>query len=304
MSGLHDHLRDYLRVRRALGFKLERHGQLLGQFLDELEAGGIDTITIAGALAWATKSPRFSSPKRLQAIRAFARYLDSIGVPVEVPASDLLPDRRRRAVPYLYSDQQIAALLDAAGTLCTPHRAATLQTLIGLLAVTGMRRGEAIALDRDDFDPDTRAIVIRHGKFDKARELPLHSTTVNAVSAYLRRPDRPAAAGADRALLVGDDGRRVSPNVVNHEFRTLVQRAGLRPRSEGCRPRAHDLRHTFAVRTLLDVYRCGEPIGPRIVALSTYLGHSDPSHTYWYLEAAPDLLALATERLEWLGDER
>jgi integrase len=168
-----------------------------------------------------------------------------------------------------------------------------------------MRRGEAIALDRDDLQPDAGVIVIRAGKFDKSRELPLHPSTVTAISEYLRRPDRPRAVEPDdRALLVGDDGLRISPNVANHEFRALVQRAGLRPRSANCRPRAHDLRHTFAVRTLLDAYRSGDPVGPRIVALSTYLGHSEPSHTYWYLDAAPELLALATERLEQIGDER
>lgn len=308
MSALHDHLRDYLAVRRALGFKLERHGQLLRQFLDELDARGIEAITVDDALAWATKSPRgpHSHPKRLRSIRAFARYLESIDVSVEVPPSDLLPEPRRRAVPYLYSDQEIDALLDAAGTLRTPHRVATFRTLIGLLVVTGMRRGEAIALDRDDFAPTTGVIIVRAGKFGKSRELPLHSSTVNAVSEYLRRADRPRVSGPDdRALLVGDDGRRVSENVVNHTFRALVVAAGLRPRSAECRPRAHDLRHTFAVHTLLDAYRSGEPIGPRLVALSTYLGHSDTSHTYWYLEAAPELLGLATDRLErHLGGER
>ncbi len=220
-------------------------------------------------------------------------------MPVEVPPSDLLPEPRRRAVPYLYSDADVAALLDSAGTLPTPHRVATFRTLIGLLAATGMRRGEAIALGREDFDPATGVIVIRAAKFDTSRELPLHPTTVNGVSDYLRRPDRPRAAIPDEAtLLVGDDGQRLSPNVVNHTFRALVRSAGLRPRSAECRPRAHDLRHTFAVRTLLDAYRSGEPIGPRLVALSTYLGHSETSHTYWYLQAAPELLALATDRLE------
>lgn len=294
-------------MRRALGYKLERHGQLLERFLDELEARGIETITVDNALAWATAPRRGgrSHPNRLQAIRAFARYLASIDIPVEVPPSDLLPERRRRAVPYLYSDQELAALLRAAQTLRSEHRQATFRTLIGLLAATGMRRGEAIALDRDDFDQTTGVLVIRAGKFGKSRELPLHPSAVDALGEYLRRPDRPRPVVPEEALLIADDGRRLSQNVVNHTFRALVVRAGLRPRSAACRPRAHDLRHTFAVRTLLDAYRSGEPIGPRLVALSTYLGHSGPSQSYWYLEAAPELMALASERLErHLGGER
>ncbi len=308
MSLLRAHLADYLAVRRALGYRLARQEQLLGQFLDELDIQGVELITTADALAWATKSPLavHSHPKRLRAIRGFAKYLRSIEVPVEVPASDLLPERRRRAVPYLYSDAEIAALIDAAGTLPTPHRVATFRTLIGLLAVTGMRRGEAIALDRNDFNPTTGVITIRAGKFGKSRELPLHPSTVTALSSHLRRPDRLRSAGPDAtALLVRDDGRRLSESTVNHTFHALTLLAGLRPRSAECRPRLHDLRHTMAVRTLLDAYRCGAPIGPRLVSLSTYLGHSDPSFTYWYLDAAPELMALATERLEQhLGGER
>jgi integrase len=300
MSSLHDHLADYLRVRRALGFKLERTEYELGQFVGWLDTRGLDTITVENALSWATRSPHAtaSHPKRLRMIRGFATYLRSIGAPVEVPGSDLLPDRRRRAVPFLYTDVEIAALLGAANTLVPAHRAATMRTLIGLLAVTGMRRGEALALDREDFDPAAGVLIVRAGKFDKSRELPLHSTSVEAISEYLRRPDRPRPDPTQTALLVGDDGRRLSPNVANHVFHALTITAGIRPRSARCRPRQHDLRHTLAVRTLLDAYRSGKPVGPRIVALSTYLGHSDPSHTYWYLEAAPELMALAGERLE------
>lgn len=301
MSPLRDHLADYLRVRRALGFWLERDEYELGRFLDHLDERGIETITVEHALAWVTRSPRAtgSHPVRLRSIRGFTRYLRSIDVPVEVPPSDLLPDRRRRAVPFLYTDAEIAALMQAAGTLRPPHRVATVRTLIGLLAVTGMRRGEAIGLDRDDFDPAAGVLTVRAGKFGKSRELPLHPTTVEAVSAYLGRADRPQPASPiESALLLGDDGRRFSANVANHTFRALTRTVGLRPRSERCRPRQHDLRHTLAVRTLLDAYKSGEPVGPRIVALSTYLGHSDPSHTYWYLEAAPELMALASERLE------
>ncbi|MGZ6623862.1 MAG: tyrosine-type recombinase/integrase [Solirubrobacteraceae bacterium] len=276
MTALSQHLADYLAVRRALGYRLERQEKLLGQFLDFLEARGFEGITVESALGWATLPagrPQWHA-KRLRAVRMFARYLRSIELPIEVPPSDLLPEPRERAVPYIYTDAEIAALIDAAGTLATTHRVATFRTLIGLLAVTGMRSGEAIALDRSDFDPSTGVLAIRAGKFDKSRELPLHPSTVAAVSEYLRRPDRPAPpAGADEALLIRDAGGRLSPNTVNHTFHKLTGLARLAPRSAACRPRLHDLRHTFAVRTLLDAYRSGEPAGPVVVSLSTFLGH-------------------------------
>ena len=300
MSPLRDQLADYLAVRRALGYRLDGQERLLRQFIDYLEAHDAEVITVDVALAWATLpggTHRWHG-KRLSAVRGFARHLRSMDLPVDVPPSDLLPEQRKRAVPYLYSAADIAALINKAGTLANSHRVATFRTLIGVLAVTGMRRGEAIAVDRIDFDPLLGVITVRHGKFDKARELPLHPTTVEALSGYLRRADRPRGMSAEPALFVGDDGRRISPNVVNHTFRNLTRLAGLRPRSAECRPRLHDLRHTFAVRTLLDAYRSGEPTGPWLMGLSTYLGHSDPSHTYWYLQAAPELMELASDRLE------
>jgi integrase len=300
VSPLRVQLADYLAVRRALGYRLDGQEHLLRQFIDYLEAHDEELITIENALAWATlpgATHRWHGT-RLSAVRGFARHLRAMDLPVEVPPSDLLPEQRKRAVPYLYSDTDIAALITQAGTLSSSHRVATFRTLIGVLAVTGMRRGEAIAVDRGDFDPMLGVITVWHGKFDKARELPLHPTTVAAVDGYLRRPDRPRCVTSELALFVGDDGRRISPNVVNHTFRTLTRLAGLRLRSAECRPRLHDLRHTFAVRTLLDAYRSGEPTGPWVMALSTYLGHSDPSHTYWYLQAAPELMELASDRLE------
>lgn len=300
MSPLRDQLADYLAVRRALGYRLDGHERLLRQFIDYLEARDEELITIDSALAWATHpggTHRWHG-KRLSAVRGFARHLRAMDLPVEVPPTEMLPEQRTRAVPYLYSDTEIAALIDRAGTLASSHRVATFRTLIGVLAVTGMRRGEAIALDRTDFDASIGVFTVRHGKFDKARELPLHPTTVDAVTGYLRRRDRPRGVTSEPALFLGDDGGRISPNVVNHTFRDLARLAGLRPRSAECRPRLHDLRHTFAVRTLLDAYRSGEPTGARLMALSTYLGHSDPSHTYWYLQAAPELMQLAGDRLE------
>jgi integrase len=234
----------------------------------------------------------------LAAVRGFARYLASVGEPVEIPAVDLLPDVPHRTVPFIYSEEQLVALMGAASTLSTPHRTATMRTLIGLLAVTGMRLGEAIALDRPDFDERDGVLTVRHGKLAKSRELPLHASTVTAVSRYLRRRDRPRGPAGETALLTSMVGTRLLITNVSVAFATLRARAGIEPRSERCRPRAHDLRHSYAVHTILDAYRAGQDAGPRLALLATYLGHVDPSSSYWYLEAAPDLMAAAGERLE------
>jgi integrase len=183
-------------------------------------------------------------------------------------------------------------------TLRTSHQAATFQTLIALLSVTGMRVGEAIALDRDDFDAINGIITIRNAKFGKSRELPLHPSTVAALVDYLRRDDRPTNSSNTPALLVTTVGTRFHYMGVQPVFRQIVDRAGLKPRSASCRPRLHDLRHGFAVNTILDGYRDGREPGNRIALLSTYLGHVDPVSTYWYLSAAPELLTLVGDRLE------
>jgi len=300
MSGLRESLAEYLAVRRALGYRLERAEKLLCQFLDHLDATGADQITVERALEWATLPAGGTHwhAMRLQAVRGFARYLHEVDPQVEVPAAELLPDRPHRATPYLYADRQILALMGAASTLRTPHRAATFRTLFGLLAVTGMRIGEAIALDRSDFDADHGVLVVRHGKFGKSRELPLHPSTTSALARYLRRRDRPRPAAPTDALLVSSAGTRLLVANVQTTFRTLRARAGILPRSAACRPRLHDARHSFAVRTLLDAYRTDGDVAPTLAVLSTYLGHVDPGKTYWYLEAAPELMELASQRLE------
>ena len=279
MNGLRESLAEYLAVRRALGYKLEGTEPLLRQFLDHLDAAGIDQITVEHALEWATlpAAGEHWHAMRLGAIRGFARYLHDLDPRVEVPAADLLPDRPRRAVPYLYTDEQILALIEAAGTLRSAHKTATFRTLFGLLVVTGMRIGEAIALDRADFDADLATLIIRHGKFGKSRELPLHPSTTSALTRYLARRDRPRPAGPTEALLVSNAGTRLFISDVQTAFRTLRARAGILPRSAACRPRLHDMRHSFAVRTLLDAYRTDGDPDPRIAALSTYLRHVDPA---------------------------
>ena len=300
MSNLRQALADYLVLRRGLGYKLKDQEQLLNRFLTYLEAHGQERITVEHALAWATlpDCKQFSQYNRLLAVRSFARHLHTIDPTVEVPAADLLPGGKCRAVPYLYTDQQVAALIAAAGTLRTPHRVATYQTLIGLLAATGMRVGEAITFDLADIDWHTGVIVIRGAKFGKTRELPLHTTTVQALRRYLQRHDRPRSADGTEAVFVSMAGSRLLICNVESTFGILRERAGIKARSSACRPRLHCLRHTFAVRTLLDAYQDGEDVQARMALLSTYLGHADPADTYWYLQAAPELLALAGQRLE------
>jgi integrase len=183
-------------------------------------------------------------------------------------------------------------------TLRGSHRKATYRTLIGLLAATGMRVGEAIGLDRDDFDAICSVLTIRNGKFGKSRELPLHPSTIAALGDYLHRADRPRQSPNVPALFLSPAGTRLLYTNVQNTFQRLVRHAGIMPRSAACRPRLHDLRHGFAVNTLLDAYRDGDDPGARLAILSTYLGHINPVHTYWYLSASPELLKLAGDRLE------
>ena len=302
MSPLEQALADYLRIRRALGFKLDRAERLLGQFVAYLHDHDAEVPTIEDALAWAT-SPTDATPRwwahRLSTVRGFAAYLHALDPRVEVPPPGLLRRGPRRAVPYLYSAADIGALIDAAGMLPRPLGAATYQTLIGLLAVTGMRVGEAIRLDRDDLDADHDGLLrVRHSKFGKSRLVPLHPSTVTALRGYLHVRDRLLPAPASPALLISTAGTRLGYNNVWRTFHRLARQAGITARSASCRPRIHDLRHSFAVATMLDWYAGGADVPALLPRLSTYLGHADPKHTYWYLQAAPELLALAAHRLD------
>jgi len=301
MSPLRQALDDYLTMRRRLGYKLERAEKLLAQFLAYLDEVGADHVTVEHALAWA-RLPADSDPSwwsfRLSVVRGFAAYLHTLDPAAEVPAAELLPWRRRRATPYLYTDAEIAALIAACASLRFPLRVATYRTLIGLLAVSGLRVGEAIRLDRGDLDLERGLLLVCDSKFGKSRELPLHATAVRALRTYLRRRQPLQPGPQAEALFVSLAGTRLRYSNVNWTFLRLVRRAGLEPRSATCRPRLHDLRHSFAVRTVLDAYRADSDVQARLPLLSTYLGHVDPAATYWYLSAAPELLALAGQRLE------
>jgi integrase/recombinase XerD len=300
MSELRQALAGYLDLRRGLGFKLDRDAKLLGQFTSWLEDHGAVTITTADALAWVTLPAGASSSWlafRMRAVRGFARYLRTLDPAAEVPPPGVLPGRIRRAVPYLYSGADIAALIAQAQQLRTPLRRATIGTLIGLMAVTGMRGGEAVALDDEDFDPGRGLLLVRHAKFGKQRLLPLHPTTAGAIQDYRELRDRAFPRPRSQALLVSCAGTRLLYYNVGQIFAKLTRRAGLASRSGGSRPRPHDLRHSFAVTTLLDFYRDGGDVTARLPLLSAYLGHVEPASTYRYLQAAPELLAEAARRL-------
>jgi integrase/recombinase XerD len=300
MTGLRPALAGYLDLRRGMGFKLDRDEKLLGQFITYLEERGTGTVTVADALAWATL-PAGASPGwlafRISVARGFATYLATLDPAAEVPPPGLLPGGSHRAVPYLYSAAAIAALATQAGRLRTPLRTATIQILIGLLAVTGMRVGEALGLDDGDFDPVQGMLLVRHAKFGKQRLLPLHPTSAAALQSYRKLRDQAFPRPSSDALLVSSTGTRLRYVNVSQAFAKLARRAGLAARPGGSRPRPHDLRHSFAVATLLDWCRDGGDVGARLPLLPAYLGHADPAGTYWYLHAAPELLAEAARML-------
>ncbi len=306
MSELAQRAEEYLGIRRCLGYKLVGEGQLLASFVAYADQAGVGAVTTDLAVAWARQPASTSDvylARRLRAVRSFARWLKTLDPATEVPPSDLLPNRKYRPTPLLYSDADVASLMAAARELSPPLRAGTFETLIGLLAATGLRVGEAMRLDRGDVDWASSVLVVRDSKFAKSREVLVHQSTLEALRIYGRCRDRLCPAPAAPSLLVSTRGTRLLHPTVYGAFRQILRGAGLWQDSASSRPRIHGLRHSFAVKTLLGWYRDGGDVEARIPWLSTYLGHVDPAATFWYLSAAPELLALAAERLERAAGE-
>lgn len=300
MTLLRECVTDYLSVRRALGFQLTEASHLLTDFVGFLERAGATTLTTQLAVTWATQTEAGMNRRsaRLSIVRGFARYLQAIEPSTEIPPANLLPRGSRRAIPYIYTEAEVSALLAATQTLGSPAARWLLATLIGLLSATGMRLGEAVGLDRDDLDWAHGILTVRKGKFGKSREVPLHETTMRALGRYGRWRDQWAPHPKGPSFFVSQRGTRPNRSAIDDTFRELARRAGLPDVPGRSRPRLHDFRHSFAVHTLLEWYRDGLDVAAQLPLLSTYLGHVNPSHTYWYLSATPDLLALAAERLE------
>jgi integrase/recombinase XerD len=300
MSTLREAVGEYVTLRRALGFKLVEHEGLLAHFVDYLDQTRTPTITIEAALAWATQ-PTTAQPARWKArlcvVRGFARHLHVVDPRVEVPPVDLLPYRHQRPTPSLFSPENILALLAATHHITSPLRAATFEALFGLLATTGMRVGEAIRLDDADVDLTVGLLTVRQTKFSKSRQLPVHTTTVAALRRYAHTRQRLCSRPQTPSFFVSLAGTRLIYSDVRATFRKLVMIAEIGSET-AIAPRINDLRHSFAVATLQSWYRDGGDVQARLPLLSAYLGHSHPSSTYWYLQAAPELLALAASRLE------
>lgn len=305
MTALQKALQDYLALRRGLGTQLSGPEFHLRRFVEFLDREGAEMITTEIALRWATAPGRASPATRAQRlgdVRRFAAWLSATDPRTEVPPQDLLPHRYRRKPPYIYSDEEIERVVREAARLASPSglRAHTYATLFGLLAATGLRLGEALALDRDDIDLRTAVLAVRRAKFGKSRFVPLHDSTCVALRRYARQRDRRLPHPTTSAFFVADRGSRITTWSAEYTFAVVSRAVGLRaPASghrHGCGPRLHDMRHRLAVRTLVRWYREGKDVERELPKLATYLGHAHVADTYWYLEAVPELLQLATER--------
>jgi integrase len=301
MSPLRGSLERYIIMRRGFGHKLKCEALLLSRFVTYMEEQGATIITSKLALDWATKEASPPTwPNRLTAVRGFARHLSSTEPRTQIPPTGILASRRRRT-PYIYTDQEIRALLDA--MLALPSAKGlhcwTYHCIFGLLAVTGLRVGEALRLTLNDVDLDAGVLTIRETKFGKSRAVPIHSTTVAMLTDYARCRDAQRFTPVSPTFFVGEQGRPLPYCAIYLVFRTVSRQIGLRHLDDAYSgPRIHDLRHSYAVATLLRWYRDGEDVEQRLPVLSTYLGHSHTSGTYWYLSACPELMDHAARRLE------
>lgn len=307
MRTLRDAVKEYLQLRRALGCKLRCTGSGLRDFADFAERAHASYITTELALRWA-QEPRHVHPAtwalRLGMVRRLAVWLSASDPRTEVPPAGLLPHRFGRKRPYIYSGAEIENLVRIARQL--PSQAGlkgrTYSTIFGLLAVTGMRINEALFLDREDVNLKEGILWIRRTKFGKSRLVPIHDSVCHILAEYARQRDRIIRHPAVAAFFLSERGCRVTEWSARYNFAKVSRQVGLRAPTTGCRhgrgPRLHDMRHRFAACTLLRWYRTGIDVEREIPKLATYLGHVHVNETYWYIEAVPELLALATRRLE------
>jgi len=309
MSEMRKAVDEYLALRRSLGFRFLNHQNILHDFVSYFEKQGLPYITIRAALDWA-KLPAKAHPRhwanRLSKLRGFARHWSATDPRTEIPPLGLISCRYDRRVPYIYTEDQIAQLVRAAKRLPskTGLRPWTYSTLFGLIAVAGLRVSEGIDLNGEDIDWSRGVITIRRTKFGKTRLIPVHPSTLRALRKYLRHRERILSKPKTSSFFVSEHGDRLRRVAVGWAFRKVSREIGLRGKCASHGPRLHDLRHTMAVRTLMDWYRAGLNVEQQMPKLSTYLGHTHVGCTYWYLSATPELLRLASTRLEHMRGDR
>jgi integrase len=306
MSTLREALVQYVTVRRALGSKLTEPEGTLGQFVSFLEREQSSHITNELAVRWAMRPQgvqRATWARRLSMVRKFATWLSAFDPQTQVPPHRLIPGRRRRNRPHIFTDTETGRLMAEAGRLRSSVglRPLTYTTLIGLLASTGIRPGEALSLDRSDVDLKSGILSIRQTKFGKSRFVPLDPSTSDALQRYAEKRDTLCLRPRSSAFLLTDRGMRVHGGTARRTFAAISCAIGLRPAMVrqrcGRGPRLQDFRHSFATLRLVEWYRAGLDVERELPKLSTYLGHVEIGLTYWYIEAVPELLALASKRL-------
>ena len=295
---------QYLQARRAMGFQMSVVGTELMRFAayaDSIAHRG--PITTELTLRWAASAKgcsRLYQARRVEMVRCLARYLSAYQPGTEIAPRKILGPAHRRTAPYLYTPEEITSLMHAAAQLPPRRglRAKTYSTLIGLLACTGLRVGEALALRREHFSPAERLLLVEQTKFHKSRIVPLHSSAVAALQRYAAFRDAYCPRPLSRSFFLSEHGGPISGNVADWTFRKLRATLHQRQRSRSRPPRLSDLRHTFACRRLLQWYREGREVNHAIAWLSVYLGHVKVSDTYWYLNAVPELMRIVAERFE------
>lgn len=294
----------YLAARRSLGFDLRIAGRQLlsfARFADQ--TGHRGPLTTAVAVRWAQsarRATRLTWARRLQTLRPFMTYRAQFDPGTEIAPSGFFGPVHRRLVPHIYTEAEIRALLDAAAQLRPVTglrlRPRTYATLFGLLASTGLRISEALALTPTDVDLSGASLTVRNTKFRKSRLVPLHPTTVAALTRYADIRRRRVSDRRIETFLISDRGTPLGDRMVHHTFASLRTRLGWIGRGDYAWPRVHDLRHTFLCRALVRSYQQPQGVDHVIDLLSTYVGHARVADTYWYVTAIPDLLALAGQR--------
>ena len=298
MSILDEQLNRYLSLRRSLGYRLQEHGYVLADFVRYAHARGERTVHTTTVLAWAGGACSEAARARwISMVRGLARYLVAFDASTEIPPRGLLAAAPVRSTPHIFSEQEIVRLMATASAFAPAPFGVAMATLIGLMAATGLRSGEIRRLDRRDVDLAAGQLTVWHTKLGRSRRLPLHESTLQALTDYAASRDRARPDPRDQAFFLGRRGRRLTRAVLSAAFRELRQQASISTPAADRPALLGDLRHTFAVTTLLSWHRAGADVQRQLPVLSAYMGHVNPAQTYWYLQATPELMALVAERL-------